>query len=271
MVIRTGNVPTSSRTRRRVHVGHTLALLLACGAAVVAAQTRVGQPARESAQRTTWGEPDLTGVWGGVDLTARPGKDTLNLAQLEHLYKADARPKELSAKDDPGLKCLPQAFPRAALLGQPIQIVQRPGLLVVLTEAFHTFRTIPTDNRPHPKDFLFPMYLGDSTGRWDNDTLIVDVTSFNGESWLANATDKPAASSRGVWPTSDMLHVVERWRRTGADTLEYEATVDDPAALTGQWKTPKIVFRRQTRNRIDVGKCFVDDPATVPPKVAAAR
>jgi len=271
MAIRTDNARMLLRARRRVPVVATLALLVVCGAAVVAAQTRVSQPAGGSALRTTWGEPDLTGVWGGVDLTARPGKDALNLAQLERLYKADARPKELSAKDDPGLKCLPQAFPRAALLGQPIQIVQRPGLFIVLTEAFHTFRTIPTDNRPHPKDFLFPMYLGSSTGRWDNDTLVVDVTSFNGQSWLANATDKPAASSRGIWPTSDMLHVVERWRRTGADTLEYEATVDDPGMLTGQWKTPKIVFKRQTRNRIDVGKCFVDDPTTVPPKVAAAR
>ena len=271
MVIRTGSARGSLSTQRLVRVCQTFALLVVCGAAVVAAQTRVSQPAGGSALRTTWGEPDLTGVWGGVDLTARPGKDALNLAQLERLYKPDARPKELSAKDDPGLKCLPQAFPRAALLGQPIQIAQRPGLLIVLTEAFHTFRTIPTDNRQHPTEFLFPMYLGNSTGRWDNNTLVADVTSFNGQSWLANATDKPAASSRGIWPTSDMLHVVERWRRTGADTLEYEATVDDPAMLTGQWKTPKIVFKRQTRNRIDVGKCFVDDPTTVPPKVAAAR
>jgi hypothetical protein len=68
-----------------------------------------------------------------------------------------------------------------------------------------------------------------------------------------------------------VLHVVERWRRTGADTLQYEATVDDPATLTGQWTTPKIVFKRQMRNRIDVGKCFVNEPATVPPKVAVAR
>jgi hypothetical protein len=271
MVIRTGSACRLLSTHRRVRVCQTVALLMVCGAALVGAQTRAGQAAGGSALRTTWGEPDLTGVWGGVDLTARPGKDALNLAQLERLYKADARPKELSAKDDPGLKCLPQAFPRAALLGQPIQIVQRPGLLIVLTEAFHTFRTIPTDNRSHPKDFLFPMYLGDSTGRWENDTLVVDVTSFNGQSWLANATDKPAASSRGVWPTSDVLHVVERWRRTGADTLQYEATVDDPATLTGQWTTPKIVFKRQMRNRIDVGKCFVNEPATVPPKVAAAR
>ena len=254
-----------------IRTANVLVLFVVCAAVVVAAQTRAGGAGGASPLRTSWGEPDLTGVWGGVDLTARPGKDALNVAQLERLYKPDARPKELSAKDDPGLKCLPQAFPRAALLGQPIQIVQRPGLFVVLTEAYHTFRAIPTDNRPHPKDFLFPMYLGDSTGRWDNDTLVVDVTSFNGESWLANATDKPAASSRGVWPTSDMLHVVERWRRIDANTLQYDATVEDPGMLTGQWNTPKIVFKRQARNRIDVGKCFVDDPATVPPKIAASR
>jgi len=137
---------------------------------------------------------------------------------------------------------------------------------------------------PRVEDFLRAIYLDAKAASPESlltyvnyppteylDTECFDVTSFNGESWLANATDKPAASSRGVWPTSDMLHVAERWRRTGAGTLEYEATVDDPAMLTGQWKTPKIVFKRQTRNRIDVGKCFVDDPTTVPPKVAAAR
>ena len=234
------------------------------------AQTR---GADASALRTVWGEPNLAGVWGGIAPGATPGRDTFNLAQLERLYKpeASAQIKKLTSKDDPGLKCIPQAFPRAALLGQPIQIVQGPGIMVVMTEAFHTFRTIPTDNRRRDPDLLFPMYLGDSIGRWEGDTLVVDVTAFNGESWLANATDKPTAASSGIWPTSDSLHVIERWRRADATTLEYEATIEDPSMLTAPWRTPKIQFKRQTRDRIEVNKCFVDDATTLPTKLRAAK
>jgi hypothetical protein len=223
--------------------------------------------------RTPWGEPSLAGVWQPAGLGATPGRDGFNLSQLERLYNSDARLeiKKLTTKDDPGLKCIPQAFPRAMLMGQPIQIVQGPGIVAVMTEAFHSFRTIPTDNRRRDPDLLFPTYLGDSVGRWEGDTLVVDVTSFNGESWLANATDKPSATSSGIWPTSFTLHVIERWRRVDATTLEYEATVEDSTLLTGQWRTPKVQLRRQARDRIEVEKCFPDDPSTRPAKLRAAK
>ena len=157
------------------------------------------------------------------------------------------------------------------LMGQPIQIVQGPGVVVVMTEAFHSFRTIPTDNRRRDPDLLFPMYLGDSVGRWEGDTLVVDVTSFNAESWMANPADRPTPTSSGIWPTSFTLHVVERWRRVDANTLEYEATVEDPTLLTGPWRTPKVQLRRHTRDRIEVEKCFPDDPATLPARLRAAK
>jgi hypothetical protein len=222
------------------------------------------QAARGAAPKTAWGDPDLTGIWLAADAGATPGKDRLNLAALERLYKPEARAAmaTMTAKDDPTLGCKPPAFPRAAMLGKPIQLVQRPGLVVVLTEALHSFRAIPTDGRPHPEDRLFPSYLGDASGKWDGDTLVVDVVSFNGETWLANPRDKPTASSRGAWPTSLELQMTERWRRIDANTLEYQVTVRDPEMLTAPWQMAPIRFTRQSARRLQVEKCFVDDPGT---------
>ena len=79
------------------------------------------------AARTAWGEPNLAGVWKAVPLGASSGRDTFNLAKLEALYTPEARTrmKELSAKDDPTMRCAPPLFPRAAMLGHPVQIIQR--------------------------------------------------------------------------------------------------------------------------------------------------
>ena len=219
-----------------------------------------------SAIRTQWGEPDLMGVWQGPKLGARPGQDSFNLAQLESLYKPEARAKltRIAANDDPAQDCVPQPFPRAAALGWPIQIVQRPGMLLVLTEAFHTFRYVPTDGRGHQSsDYLFPTYVGHAAGRWDGDTLVVEVLRFR-EPWLAGGFDKPTTTSVGVWPTSDALRVVERWRRVDAETLEFQARVEDTTMLTAPWDTPKILFKRQPGNQIHEVKCLVDDPVTPP-------
>jgi hypothetical protein len=215
---------------------------------------------------TSWGEPDLTGVWKADALGASSGRDTFNLAQLEGLYtpEARARIKQLSANDDPTMRCAPPGFPRAAMLGHRLQIVQRPGFAFVLTEAYPVFRIVPTTGRPHTSDqYLYPTHMGDSTARWEGDTLVVDVISFNGEGWLASAQDKPTDTSAGVWLTSPAMHVVERWRRVDSDTLEYQAIVEDPEMLTSSWQTPKVTFKRQPVDAIDEAICRPEDgPAT---------
>jgi hypothetical protein len=211
---------------------------------------------------TSWGEPDLTGVWKSESLGASSGRDTFNLAQLEGLYTPDARAriKQASASEDPTMHCAPPGFPRAAMLGHRLQIVQRPGFAFVFTEAYPVFRIIPTTGRPHTSDqYLYPTHMGDSAARWEGDTLVVDVISFNGEGWLASAQDKPTATSAGVWPTSPAMHVVERWRRIDADTLEYQATVEDPDLLTSPWQTPKVIFKRQSVAAIDEAICRPED------------
>ena len=211
---------------------------------------------------TTWGEPNLSGVWQSVALGARAGHDTFDLASLEALYTAEARARmqALTPADDPTLRCAPPAFPRAAMLGRPIQIFQKPGFAFVLTEAYPSVRSIPTTGRPHTEgQYLYPTYMGDSTARWDGDTLVVDVISFNGEAWLAGPDDRPTASSSGIWPTSQALHVVERWRRVDADTLEYQATVEDPNLLSARWETPTVTFERRTVDRIEEALCRPED------------
>jgi len=201
------------------------------------------------------GRPNFSAVWwsGGI------GVEEHTLEELERLYTPEARVRmnQLSEDDDPTLRCIPFGYPRAMTLPstQQFQIVQTPGLMVILNEYFHSFRVIPTDGRDHPDD-MYPTYLGDSVGRWDGDTLVVDVTGFNGQTWLADSADKPTPTSTGGWFTSDALHVVERWRRIDMDTLEYQATVEDANVLSGPWTTPKITIKRAPNGRLAEAMCL---------------
>lgn len=245
--------------------GRAMAVVVSAVVGVVALGVVLSAGVRQAVKtqpRTTWGEPDLTGVWRSESLGARPGRDTFNLRALERLYTpaARARMKAKSAKDDPTMQCVPPAFPRAAMLGHQLQIVQRPGFAFLFTEAYPVVRIIPTTGRPHTsQQYLFPSHLGDSTARWDGDTLVVDVISFNGEGWLAGAQDRPTAGSTGVWLTSAGMRVVERWRRIDTDTLQYQATVEDPQMLTMSWQTPAVTFKRQSIDRIEEALCRTED------------
>lgn len=241
--------------------GTFIAILAAAAAVSVVIIDHVN--AQTAGAKTTWGEPDISGVWKvPTPVGARGGKDTLNLARLDRLYKPDAR-KAVSPQDDPSLHCRPSPFPRAAFLGGSIQITQAPGMAYVFTEAFPTYRIIPTNGKRRlTADFLIPYFMGNSAAHWEGDTLVVDVISFNGEGWLASRDDKPSAASPGVWPTSDQMKVTERWRRASADTLEYQARVEDPGVLTGPWETPRITLKRQGVDRIEEAMCIERDGAS---------
>jgi virginiamycin B lyase len=112
------------------------------------------------------------------------------------------------------------------------QILQTPGYVVILYEMIHAARVIPIGGRAHlPSAIRF--WDGDSIGRWDGNTLVVDVTNYNGQGWIA--TNAAAGRIKGI-PQSDALHVVERFTRAAADTIQYEVTVDDPKMYTKPWK-----------------------------------
>ena len=258
------NVAKSFLTAEMVRAAVMISVWMFTASIPVAGQTRGTAPATTTAgraPRTPWGEPDLSGIWAGAGLGATPGHDTFNLTELERLYRPETRAKmrQLSEKDDPALRCIPYTFPRAIALPRPFQIIQAPGLVTVLIESMHTFRIIPTDGRHHPgPELLFPTFHGDSVGRWEGDTLVVDVVGTNGETWLADGRARPTATSTGAWLTSDALHVVERWRRVDSGTLEYRATIEDPKVLSGPWKTPAVVVKRAPVDQIQEANACMD-------------
>ena len=102
--------------------------------------------------------------------------------------------------------------------------------VVMLQETYHGYQLIPTDGRKHRED-IPPAYRGDSVGHWEGDTFVVDTTNFTDDTWMF-------AEGR-VSFHSDALHIIERYRRVDKNTLEIEATVEDPKVLTGPWTVPK--------------------------------
>jgi hypothetical protein len=131
-----------------------------------------------------------------------------------------------SSKFDPEGYCLPPGGPRMMATPYPAEIIQLPEqkrIVMIFEGATHIWREIYMDGRAHPEgDALNPTYLGHAVGRWEGDTLVVDVVGFNENSWLDYFGH----------PHTDKLHVVERFSRPNKNTLRYQATVDDPGAYT---------------------------------------
>jgi hypothetical protein len=125
---------------------------------------------------------------------------------------------------DPIFNCFPPGVPRIYMLNFPVQIVQVPGQVIMLFEFDHFVRRIYTDGRPHDKD-VGQLWMGDSIGKWEGDTLVADTVSFN---------DKTTFDREG-YPHSNALHLVERIRRIDHDNLSVDLTVDDPKTYTKPW------------------------------------
>ena len=131
----------------------------------------------------------------------------------------------ISESNDPILKCFPPGIPRAYLVrSEPIEIANIPGRVLMIFEYDHFVRNIYTDGRQHPKD-LNPTWMGDSIGKWEGDTLVVDSVGFNDKTWLDNDGH----------PHTEDLHVIERIRRVSHDTLTIDTTIEDPKAYTKPW------------------------------------
>jgi hypothetical protein len=215
--------------------------------------------------RATDGKPDLSGVWwlgrepaleagpvgsprSGPAPTPAPGSSFASLYTPE----AAARAKTLGDKDDPALRCIPSVG------GPPttniVQLVQTPKLVVLLQETFHGFRLIPTEPGRTHSEMQAPAYWGDSVGRWEGDTLVVDVTNFNERNWI---------SPQGIVSfNSDALHVVERYRRIAANALEIEKTYDDAKVLIRPW-VDKRVYRLAPFDQIMEAMCTGTETAAL--------
>ena len=112
------------------------------------------------------------------------------------------------------------------------QIVQTPGYVVLHSEMIHEARVIPLDRRPG-LGTSGRSWDGDSRGRWEGDTLVIDTGNFNGKGWVA--TNAAAGRLRGI-PLTQAAHVVERLTRVSEDMIQYEATIEDPNVYTRPWK-----------------------------------
>jgi hypothetical protein len=203
--------------------------------------------------RTAAGKPDLTGVWAvNFDLEAYFPVSTLAVTEPvgftggmpKYRPEALAKVKSLATKDDPVLHCKPWGILRQPGVPMPMQLVQTPDEVVILYEYFHSFRVIPTDGRGHRQD-LIPTFMGDPVGRWDGDTLIVDVIGFNDETWIGEP---------GTFHTENM-RVVERYTLINRNTLLWEATVEDPEVLAEPWKLTIPLTRAKPGTRLIESIC----------------
>jgi len=192
--------------------------------------------------------PDLTGVW---NLQSGPNTRYLSYGwsaeeppmtpwALERfkLNKPSFGPHAVEDSNDPvnpttvnAVGCFPPGVPRIYLQPFPMEIIQTSNRVMMSFEFNHTIRQIWTDGRPHNTD-LGPTWMGDSTGKWEGDTLVVDTIGFNDKTWI----------DRAGHPHSDALHIVERIRRADANTLQNDITIEDSKAYTKPWSS-QIRFR----------------------------
>ncbi|HUA18649.1 MAG TPA: hypothetical protein VMU80_23245 [Bryobacteraceae bacterium] len=215
-------------------------------AALALEPVRAQSPATYKAPRTPGGHADLQGIWqvrntapaldlerGSAVIVEPPG------GKIPYLPKALARRKknfENRATDDPLKKCYMPGVPRITYLDFPFQIFQTPNYTLIAYQYIHIYRTIFTNGSQHIDGLDF--WNGDSRGHWEGDTLVVDVSDFNAETWL---------DASGNYH-SGALHVVERYTRTGPDTLEYEATLTDPKVYKQPWTLRLTLYRHTEPN-----------------------
>ena len=193
-------------------------------------RTPDGEPDLEAPPpRLPDGTPNLNGIWNQAsnrylrDLAADMDPDDVPyLPWAKELSEIRATGSE--SRLDPDANCLPQGVPKIAAAPAPWKIVQTPDLIVVVHEAFNLWRQIFLDGRRLADD-VNPTWMGYSTGRWEGDTLVVDTGGFNGKAWLDQLGR----------PTTEELHVIERYRRTSFGHMEIEVTIDDPGAYTEPW------------------------------------
>jgi hypothetical protein len=138
-------------------------------------------------------------------------------------------------KLDPELKCYMPGVPRATYMPYPFQIVQTPSQILVAYEFASAIRTIYlTDQEEAPID----SWMGTSNGRWEGDTLVVDVTGLHPDTWFDRAGNFH----------SEALHVVERYTRSAPDLVMYEARIEDPNVFMRPWTIRMPLYRRVEPN-----------------------
>ena len=134
----------------------------------------------------------------------------------------------------PWERCITRGVPGSIFPGgysAGLQIFQPPGYVVILYEMIHEARIIPVDGRPHPDEGV-RLWNGDSRGRWEGNTLVVEVTNYSDKGVLSNNAGTRGA--RGL-PVTEDLHIVERFTFAAPNRIDYTLTIEDPAYFTAPW------------------------------------
>jgi hypothetical protein len=185
--------------------------------------------------RAVDGHPDLSGIWEPL-ANRYLGNIAADLKDENVPYQPwakslfESRRDGSHSKEDPDANCLPQGVPKIDAAPAPWKIVQTPGYIVIVYEAFNLWRQIFVDGREFAKD-LNPVWMGYSIGKWDGDTLVVESRGFNGKAWLDQLGR----------PSTDALHVTERFRRKDFGHMDIQITIDDPKAYTKPWTVTEPV------------------------------
>ena len=203
--------------------------------------------------RTEDGKPDMQGYWdraftsqdveehGADGLNVQPGPSlVLDTPDRRIPYQPWALEFRKGIADrfiSPLASCFPPGVPRHAIAPAAHRIVQMPGYVVYMLEYSHSYRVIPTGGGLHLGG-AFKLFQGDSRGRWEGNTLVVDVTNINGLTWFDNAGNF----------ASDALHVVERYTLIDRDTIHYEARIEDPKVYTRPWTMVSALTRNRDKD-----------------------
>jgi hypothetical protein len=214
----------------------TIGVLVLLASFSIALAEMAGQSVSTRPQKSS--PPDLSGVWLINPSAIASAQSSFAFTKEEPPMSAwgetefDAAkpvfgPHKVPAKqsNDPVYGCFPPGLPRIYLHPKPVEIVQLPDEVIMMYEYDRIVRHIYTDGRPHDEFLDPPLWMGDSIGNWDGDTLVIDVIGFNDKTWL----------DRAGHPHSDALHVIERLRRVDQGTLSDDITIEDPKAYTKSW------------------------------------
>ena len=217
-------------------------------------------PVRVNIPRMPNGKPNLNGIWQamntanwdlvthgpsqgptqyGTFLTTPPGMGVVEGDAIPYLAEASRKKKDNFADRwtlDPELKCYLPGVPRATYMPYPFEIIQSAnGTILIAYEYADATRSV---NMGKPTESQVDSWMGWSNGKWEGETLVIDVTGMNDSTWLDRAGDFH----------SDALHVVERYTPISAGVLNYEATLEDVNVFSKPWKISMPLYRHAGKN-----------------------
>ena len=215
-------------------------------AVVLALASVAGPSAQNAIPRTSDGRPNFQGIWRARTATDTDVARFVEGGSIPYLASAaEQRAKNAASRTtaDPVAKCYMPGVPRIMYMAWPFQVLQTKDHLAMLFEWSLDYRLIYTNGSPH--EARVNPWMGDSRGRWEGDTLVVDVANMSDQTWFDKAGDFHSGA----------LHVVERYTMLNPDAIRYEATIEDPKVFARPWKISVPLSRQKGADRIGEFHC----------------